>query len=43
MFNVVVLYNKKLVTFLRERDQWLMQMFVAAGFSKENLVRLNSV
>ena len=40
MFNMVVSYNKKLVTFPRERDQWLMQMFVVTGFSKEDLTRL---
>ena len=43
MFNVVVLYNKQMVIFFRERDQWLMQRFVATGFSKEDLVRLNRV
>ena len=43
MFNVVVSYNEKLVTLPRERDQWLMQMFVSVGFSKEDLVRLNRV
>ncbi len=36
-------YNEKLVTLPRERDQWLMQMFVSAGFSKEDLVRINRV
>ena len=39
----MVSYNEKLVKFPRERDQWLMQMFVAVGFSKEDLVRLNRV
>ena len=43
MFHVVVTYNEKLVTLPRERDQWLMQMFVAAGFSKEDLTILNRV
>ena len=43
MFNMMVSYNKKDVKFPRERDQWLMQMFVAAGFSKDHLVRLNRV
>ena len=43
MFNVAVSYNEKLVTLPRERDQWLMQMFVSAGFSKDDLVRLNRV
>ena len=43
MFKVVVSYNEKLVTLLIERDQWLMQMFVSAGFSKDDLVRLNRV
>ena len=42
-FNLVVSYNKKPIMFPRERGQWLMQMFVAAGFSKEDLIRLNRV
>ena len=42
-FNLVVSYNKKPIMFPRERGQWLMQMFVAAGFSKEDLIRLNMV
>ena len=41
MFNMAVSYNEKLVKFPREGNQWLMQMFIAAGFSKEVLVRLN--
>ena len=43
MFNVIASYNEKFVKFPRERDRWLMQMFVAAGFSKEDLVRHNRV
>ena len=43
MFNVVVSYNEKLVTLPKERDQWLVQMFVSAGFSKDDLIRLNRV
>ena len=43
MFNVMVSYDEQLVKFPREKDQWLMQMFVTSGFSKEDLVRLNRV
>ena len=43
MFDVTMSYNEKLVKFPRERDQWLMQMCIAEGFSKEDLVRLDRV
>ena len=43
IFNMVGLYNEKRVTFPRKKDQWHMKMFVTAGFSKDNIVRLNRV
>ena len=43
MFNVLIEYNENFLKLPRERDQWIMQMFVAVGFSKDDLVRLNRV
>ena len=43
MFDVLIDYNENILKLPRERDQWIMQMFVAVGFSKDDLVRLNRV
>ena len=43
IFDVLINFNENFLKLPREQDQWIMQMFVAAGFNKEELVRLNRV
>ena len=43
MFNVLIDYNENFLKLPRERDQWIMHIFVVVGFSKDDLVRLNRV
>ena len=43
MFYIKVCLNNKFFKMPRKGDKWLMQLFVAAGFSKDSLLRLNRV
>ena len=43
MFDIKVCLNDKFFKIPRKGDKWLMQLFVAAGFSKDSLLRLNRV
>ena len=43
MFDVVIDLNDSLVKMPRSGDEWIMQMFVGAGFNKDELQRLNRV
>ena len=43
MFNVVIDISDNLLIMPREGDKWNMQLFVRAGFNKEDLLRLNRV
>ena len=43
MFKVVIDINDNFLKMPREGDTWIMQMFVWAGFNKEDLLRLNRV
>ena len=43
MFKVVIDINDNFLKMPREGDKWIMQLFVRAGFNKEDLLRLNSV
>ena len=37
LFDVEIELDENLVTLPRERDKWLMQLFVKAGFDKDSL------
>ena len=41
MFKVVIDINENFLKMPNEGDKWIMQMFVRAGFNKEDLLRLN--
>ena len=43
MFKVVIDINDSILKMPREGDKWIMQLFVQAGFNKEDLLRLNIV
>ena len=43
MFKVVIDINDNFLKMPREGDKWIMQLFVHAGFNKEDLLRLNRV
>ena len=43
MFKVVIDINENFLKIPREGDKWIMQLFVRAGFNKEDLLRLNRV
>ena len=43
MFKVLVDINDNFLKMPREGDKWIMQLFVRAGFNKEDLIRLNRV
>ena len=43
MFKVVIDINDNFLKIPRKVDKWIMQMFVRAGFNKEDLLRLNRV
>ena len=43
MFKVVIDINDNFLKMPREGDKWIMQLFVQAGFNKEDLIRLNRV
>ena len=43
MFKVVIDINDNFLKIPREEDKWIMQLFVRAGFNKEDLLRLNRV
>ena len=43
MFNVVIDINENFFKMPRKGDKWIMQLFVRAGFNKEDLIRLNRV
>ena len=41
MFKVVIDINNNFLKMPRKGDKWIMQLFVRAGFKKEELLRLN--
>ena len=43
LFNVVIDLNNSLVKMPQSGDEWIMRMFVGAGFNKDDLQRLNRV
>ena len=43
MFNVVIDINDDFLKMPREGDKCIIQLFVQAGFNKEDLLRLNRV
>ena len=43
MFKVVIDINDNFLKMPREGDKWIMQLFVRAGFNREDLLRLNRV
>ena len=43
MFKVVIDINDHFLKMPCEGDKWIMQLFVRAGFNKEDLLRLNRV
>ena len=43
MFKIVIDINDNFLKMSRDGDKWIMQMFVRAGFNKEDLLRLNIV
>ena len=43
MFKVVIDINDNFLKMPRKGDKWIMQLFVRAGFNKEDLLRLNRV
>ena len=43
MFKVVIDINDSFLKIPREGDKWIMQMFVQAGFNKEDFLRMNRV
>ena len=43
MFDVKFCLNEKFFKMPRKGDKWRMQLFVAAGFSKDSLLRLNRI
>ena len=43
MFKVVIDINDNFLKMPREGDKWIMQLFVRAGFNKEDLLILNIV
>ena len=43
MFNVVIDINDNFLKIPRDGDKWIMQLFVWAGFNKEDFLRLNRV
>ena len=43
MFKVVIDINDNFLKMPREGDKWIMQLFVRAGFNKEDLLILNRV
>ena len=43
MFKVVIDINDSFLKIPRGGDKWIMQLFVRAGFNKEDLLRLNIV
>ena len=43
MFKVVIDINDNFLKMPREGDKWIIQLFVRAGFNKEDLLRLNRI
>ena len=43
LFGVKVELENNVIKFPRQGDKWLMILFVLAGFSKKDLIRLNRV